>query len=183
MHCKHTRPYHYPESELARFIEEELPGAPLVPLASTQRPLLRLPPQSTAQPGRAPRLGTSDPDEAEIAFHRYVAQHDELRAADPGAITVAAVIERYWLHHGERLAGADVQRRALRYCLEGLGDFTLAELTPSRQQIFVEQLRGRGYGDPYIKRTLGAAGRRFRLGLQARRADLGPVHHHGRPRR
>ena len=38
-------------------------------------------------------LGTSDPDEAEIAFHRYVAQHDELRNADPGAITVATVID------------------------------------------------------------------------------------------
>src|SRR5918994_352103 len=75
-------------------------------------------------------LGTSDPERAEIAFHRYVAEHGEIRDADPGSLTVAQVVERYWLQHGQHLAGADVQRRALRYCVEGLGELTIAELTP-----------------------------------------------------
>jgi integrase len=81
---------------------------------------------------------------------------------------VAQVVERYWLQHGQHLGGADVQRRALRYCVEDLGDLTLAELTPQRQQVFVERMRSRGHHDPYIKRTLGALGaavaRAHRLG-------------------
>jgi integrase len=118
-------------------------------------------------------LGTGDPEQAELAFHRYVAEHGEIRNADTGAVTLATVIERYWLQHGQHVAGADVQRRALRYCTEGLGDFTIAELTPTRQQAFVEQLRDRGYGDPYIKRTLGAA--RAALGWAYKRGELTSV--------
>jgi integrase len=101
-------------------------------------------------------LGTRDPEQAELAFHRFVLEHAELRNVEPGALTVAMVVERYWLQHGQHLAGADVQRRALRFSVEGLGDLSLAELTPHRQQLFVEQLRARGQSDPYIKRTLGA---------------------------
>jgi integrase len=113
-------------------------------------------------------LRTDDPERAEIAFHRFAVEHEELRDADPRAVTVAQIVERYWLQHGQHLAGADVQRRALRYCVEGLGDLTVAELTPQRQQAFVEQRRARGDLDPYIKRTLGAL-----------RAALGRAYKHG----
>jgi integrase len=118
-------------------------------------------------------LRTDDPERAEILFHRYVAEHAEHRDANPGSVTVAQLVERYWLNHGQHLAGADVQRRALRYCVEGLGDLTVAELTPQRQQSFVEQLRGRGLGDPYIKRTLGAA--RAALGWSYKRGEITSV--------
>jgi integrase len=101
-------------------------------------------------------LGTDDPEQADLRFHRFVVEHAELRHADPGSVTLAQVIERYWLQHGQGLAGADVQRRALRYCVEGLGGLAVAELTPQRQQAFVARLRDRGHGDPYVKRTLGA---------------------------
>jgi integrase len=101
-------------------------------------------------------LGTKDPERAETLFHRFAVEHGELRDADPRGVTVAQIVERYWLQHGQHLAGADVQRRALRYCVESLGDLTVAELTPQRQQMFVTQLRERGQSDPYIKRTLGA---------------------------
>jgi integrase len=115
-------------------------------------------------------LGTDEPERAEILFHRFVAEHADVRDADPRQLTVAQVVERYWLQHGQRLAGADVQRRALRYCVEGLGDLTLAELTPQRQQAFVARLTARGYGQPYIKRTLGAL--RAALGRAYRRGEV-----------
>jgi integrase len=118
-------------------------------------------------------LGTSDPERAEVVFHRFVAEHAELRDADPRRLTVATVIERYWLQHGQHLAGADVQRRALRYCVEGFGGVTLSELTPQRQQVFVDQMAARGYGEPYIKRTLGAA--RAALGWAYRRGEITSV--------
>jgi integrase len=113
-------------------------------------------------------LGTSDPEQAELLFHRFVVERAELRDAAPEAVTVAQLVERYWLQHGQHLAGADVQRRALRYCVEDLGDLTLAELTPPRQQVFVERMHTRGHNDPYIKRTLGAL-----------RAALGRAYKHG----
>jgi hypothetical protein len=69
-------------------------------------------------------LGTADPEQAELAFHRFVVERAELRDAAPEAVTVAQLVERYWLQHGQHLAGADVQRRALRYCVEDLGDLT-----------------------------------------------------------
>jgi hypothetical protein len=118
-------------------------------------------------------LRTDNPERAEILFHRYVAEHGELRDAQPGSVTVSQVAQRYWLHHGQYLAGADVQRRALKYCVEGLGDLTLAELTPQRQQVFVEQLRARGYGDPYVKRTLGAV--RAAFGWAHKRGEVTSV--------
>ena len=108
-------------------------------------------------------------NEAEALFHQFVVEHDELRDADPRGVTVAQIVERYWLQHGQHLAGADVQRRALRYCVEGLGDLTVAELTPQRQQVFVTRMRERGQGDPYIKRTLGAL--RAALGRAYRRGE------------
>jgi integrase len=106
-------------------------------------------------------------------FHRYVADNAELRDADPRGIAVAEMVERYWLQHGQHLAGHDVQRRALRYCVEELGDLTLAELTPQRQQVFVQRLRARGHGDPYVKRTFGAL--RAALGRAHRRGEVTSV--------
>jgi integrase len=118
-------------------------------------------------------LGTDDPQQAEDLFHLFVVEHSELRAADPGRLTVSQVIERYWVQHAQHRAGADVQNRALRYCIEGLGDYTVAELTPQRQQAFVERQRARGHQDPYIKRTMGAL--RAALGRAYRRGEVTSV--------
>ena len=127
-------------------------------------------------------LGTSDPEQAEILFHRYVAEHAELRDADPRGVTVAEVIERYWLQHGQRLAGADVSAARSATASRACRRPAVAELTPQRQQVFVERLRARGLADPYIKRTLGAL--RAAVAVPTSAASyLGPVYHHGRPRR
>jgi integrase len=102
-------------------------------------------------------LGTSDPDEAEAAFHRFVVEHAELKDARADRMTLAAAVEKYWIAHGQHVAGADTQRLALRRCVEALGDLTIAELTPEAQMVFVTALRAKGDQDSYIKRTLGAA--------------------------
>ena len=115
-------------------------------------------------------LGTDDPDEAEALFHRFAVEREEVRDADPREVTVAQVVDRYWVHHGQHVAGADVQNRALRYCLEDFGAATVSELSPQRQQMFVQRLRERGLGDPYIKRTLGAA--KAALGWAYRRGEI-----------
>jgi hypothetical protein len=118
-------------------------------------------------------LGTSDAVEAETLFHRYVVEHAELRAASPDQMTVATCIERYWLQHGQHVVGADVQRRALRSCLEEFGPLTVAELTPATQQAFIHRQKASGHGEPYIKRTLGAV--RAALGWVYKRAELTAV--------
>jgi integrase len=118
-------------------------------------------------------LGTGDPEEAELAFHRFVLEHAELKDARADRVTVAAAIERYWVAHRQHVAGADTQRLSLERCVLAFGDLIIAELTPAKQLEFIKQRRAKGEHDGYIKRTLGAA--RAAVGWLHRQGELSSV--------
>jgi integrase len=81
---------------------------------------------------------------------------------------VAQALERYWHHHAKALPSAEQARIASALLVEHLGNATVAELTPQRQQQLVADLTGPGRSGGYVSRVLSVL-----------RAAVNRAHKHG----
>ena len=99
-------------------------------------------------------LGTSDFRTAQIELARFVTRHGDIRNAEPDALTVAQVLERYWHRHAKALPSAEQARIAARLLVDHLGPATVSELTPARQLRLVADLGSAGRSSGYVSRVL-----------------------------
>ncbi len=110
-----------------------------------------------SRPGRTKGVstGTSDVRAAELALARHVVVASELRDAPPAAVPLAWVLVRYWERHASSLRSRGEAKRHLALWTTHFGAATVDQVTPGRMRVFVAELRGRGWGDSYIRRILG----------------------------
>jgi hypothetical protein len=108
---------------------------------------------ATRQTSRA-SLGTSDLREAELKLAAWIATHVEIRHQHSADLPVATVLTRYWHGHAINLPSAGQAKIELRFWSEFFTTDMVADLTPIRQEAFVEHLRGLGHSTGYISRIL-----------------------------
>lgn len=79
-----------------------------------------------------------------------------IREADPEAMPLLAVFDRYWIKHGQALPSKATIKRAITLWREHFGEqFAVADLTLDAQDSFVAMLRAKGLSDGYVRRVVG----------------------------
>ena len=108
---------------------------------------------ATRQTRRA-SLGTDDFQRAELKLAAWIAKNAEVRDQRPADLPLATVLTRYWYGHAKDLPSSVQAKIELRYWSDFFGADMVADLTPTRQEAFVEHLRGLGHSTGYISRIL-----------------------------
>jgi hypothetical protein len=108
---------------------------------------------ATRQTRRA-SLGTSDIREAELKLAAWIVKNADVRNQHPADLPLATVLTGYWHGHAINLPSATQAKIELRYWSDFFTTAAVAELTSTRQEAFVEHLRGIGHSVGYISRIL-----------------------------
>jgi integrase len=124
---------------------------------------------ATRQTRRA-SLGTEDFREAQLRLAAWVTRDGQIRDQHPAKLPLATLFTRYWHNHAEKLPSADQARIALRYWTDFFRDAVVADVTPDRQDQFVDWLRLRGHSEGYISRILSVG--RAAISRAHRRGEL-----------
>ena len=151
---------------------------------------------ATRQTRRA-SLGTDDFQRAELKLAAWIAKNAEVRDQRPADLPLATVLTRYWYGHAKDLPSSVQAKIELRYWSNFFGADMVADLTPTRQEAFVEHLRGLGHstslhlahpehracGYPSRAQARRAAGhavhrRRRDIRGSTRQGSEGPAAHH-----
>ncbi len=109
---------------------------------------------SSARQTRRISLGTKDLHEAKIALAEFVVQQVTPKDARPADVPLALVLIRYWEQHGSDLPSDQVTQIALRRWTEFWGESSVADLTMSRQNEFVDWLKRHDYKNSYVDRIM-----------------------------
>jgi integrase len=109
----------------------------------------------TRQTRRA-SLGTGDLRQAELNLAAWIAEHVEIRHQHPADLPLATVLTRYWHGHASTLPSAVQAKIELRFWSEFFTTDMVADLTPIRQEAFVDHLRAKGHSTGYISRILSS---------------------------
>jgi site-specific recombinase XerC len=109
--------------------------------------------RATRQTKRA-SLSTDDFHQAELKLAAWIAKNAQIRDQHPADLPLATVLTRYWFGHAKDLPSAVQAKRGLRYWSEFFTTDSVADLTPARQEAFVDHLRGLGHSTGYISRVL-----------------------------
>lgn len=125
-------------------------------------------PTSRGRQVRRRSLGTTDDEVAEVKLAEFIVREREIGEHRPEDLPVMIALERYWHRRAKGLPSAEQAEIASRLINEHFRAATVAELTLSAQEQFIEALRGRGYSGGYISRTLSVL-----------RAALNHCHKHG----
>ena len=108
---------------------------------------------ATRQTRRA-SLGTDDFQQAELKLAAWIAKNAEVRDQNPADMPLATVLTRYWHGHAINLPSATQAKIELRYWSDFFTTDMVIDLTPTRQEAFVDHLRGLGHSSGYISRIL-----------------------------
>lgn len=101
---------------------------------------------------RVASLGTRDFESAILRLAEWIVLHDRITRADPTDLPVAVVLDRYYEHHGSKIASADATKRAVAQLKAFYGDASVAGLTLDRQGQFERELLEAGKAPAYIGR-------------------------------
>jgi integrase len=108
---------------------------------------------ATRQTRRA-SLRTENFQVAKVRLAEHVTKHETLRNVELEAVLLEAILIRYWEEHAKNIPSAEQARFALAKWSDHFSGATVAELTPQRQEAFVDALRAKGYKPSYISRVL-----------------------------
>ncbi len=103
---------------------------------------------------RRESLGTADLREAEIGLADFVARKAKVRDLSPDDVSIAEVLLRYWHGHAHKIASHEQAKFAMALWTDFWKDTPVSDLTPDRQEAFIEWLKGRGYKNSYVSRVL-----------------------------
>ncbi len=113
---------------------------------------------------RLASLGVDDFQDAKDALIAWVLEHGKIGEAAAEKLTMATVMQRYYLQHGQHLpyAGRYTQRRCLEIMTELTADengesIPVAAFNIAKQHEIVRKMKERDYSEGYIKRVFGAA--------------------------
>lgn len=99
--------------------------------------------------------GGRDLESAKQRARELILEHANIREVAPEDAQIAAVIDRHYLRHAQRLASKTSYRRSGRLWAQFYGTQTLAQLTPTRQRAFKAWLEKRGLSAGYVRRVIG----------------------------
>jgi integrase len=112
--------------------------------------------------------GTTDATEALRLLAKWWIRNKELQSEDLRNVPLGVVLDRYYSEHASKLPSAEQASISIGLWKKFCGSLAVSELTPKRQNAFVEWLRARGHNDNYIRRTqsvaIAALNRAHRLG-------------------
>lgn len=108
-----------------------------------------------ARQTRRTSLGTTDIEQAKLAFAEWYIKYADLKDEKPSDVPVATLLERYAAQRGNSLASVDTVKRAVALWTEFWGTDTVAEMTIARQEAFSNWLRGHNLSDAYVRRIVG----------------------------
>ena len=100
--------------------------------------------------------GCSGLDDSKRRARELILELADIQDEPAAATPILAVLDRYYLTKGVKADSKATAKRAIALWREHWGETaTLTDLTPSRQEKFVEWLRARGYADGYVRRVVG----------------------------
>jgi integrase len=99
--------------------------------------------------------GCRDLEPAKRASRNLILEHSRVKDVSPEDAPVSAVVDRYYLRHGSKLASSDVAKRGSELWAEFFTFDTVSELLPDRQRAFVRWLEDKGFSQGYVRRVLG----------------------------
>ena len=100
--------------------------------------------------------GCSGLDDAKRRARELILELADLQDEPAAETPILAVLDRYYLTKGSKADSKATAKRAIALWREFWGEAaTLPDLTPTRQEKFVEWLRARGYADGYVRRIVG----------------------------
>lgn len=100
--------------------------------------------------------GTASLDAAKQRAREIILEEMNLRDEKPEETPLLALLDRYYLQHGHKLASKDTVKRAVALWREYWGeDATLSDMPVARQEGFVSWLIGKGLSDGYTRRVIG----------------------------
>ncbi len=126
----------------------------------------------TRQTRRA-SLGTTDFQQAELQLIKWVVVNAEKRDQNSEYVLLEELLIRYYEHHARGQPSAEQARYALAKWSDFFAGATLSDLTPDRQEAFVDHLRKTGSSDGYIARILSIG--RAALNRAYRRQEIKSV--------
>ena len=103
---------------------------------------------------RRASLRTSDLEQAKDRLIEWVLEHGEVQPGDPRRVSVAECLQRYYLQHAQHLPSREQARLSSRQLLEELGEASVADLTPVRQQRLIAALQKGGRASGTVSRLL-----------------------------
>jgi Phage integrase family len=109
---------------------------------------------STTRQTKRASLGTEDFLQAELKLAAWIAKNAEVRNQHPADLPLATVLTRYWHGHATKLPSSTQAKIELRYWSDFFTTDMVIDLTPARQEAFIEHLRGLGHSTGYISRIL-----------------------------
>ena len=103
-------------------------------------------------------LGVSDLTSAKDKLIEWVNEHGRFGEAPAEELTMATVIQRYYLQRVQHLPPKNrgTQRRCLEIMTELAGVLSVAEFRVAKQHEIVRKLKERGYSSGYVKRVFSA---------------------------
>ena len=99
-------------------------------------------------------LGTSDFQEAQALLIQWVAAHAERRNERAEDVALEEIFIAYYQNHARHLTSADQARHALAKWTDFFAGASVTDVTPRKQEVFVQWMRDAGCSDGYIARIL-----------------------------
>jgi len=95
-------------------------------------------------------------DDAKRRARELILELADIKDAEPAETPLLAILDRYYLRRGKDLESSSTAKRALALWREHWGEAkTIADLSVTALEAFVEWLRGKGYSDGYVRRVVG----------------------------
>ncbi|HEY1034575.1 MAG TPA: tyrosine-type recombinase/integrase [Pseudoxanthomonas sp.] len=111
--------------------------------------------------------GHSELEPAKRRCRELILEHATIQDAAPEEALASAVIERYYLRHGAKLASKDTAKRAQKLWAQYFPMDTVADITPDRQRRFQDWLTtDQGLSIGYARRILGVGKAAFNQAWQ-----------------
>jgi integrase len=116
--------------------------------------------------------GCHDLESAKRRCRELILEHATIKDAAPEEALANAVIERYYLRHGSKLASKDTAKRAKKLWALFFPNETVADITPDRQRAFQDWMTGepkkggQGLSIGYARRVLGVGKAAFNQAWQ-----------------
>ncbi len=116
--------------------------------------------------------GCADVESAKRRCRELILEFAKIQDAAPEEALASAVIERYYLRHGSKLASKDTAKRAKKLWAQFFPTETVADITPERQRAFQDWLTGepkkggQGLSIGYARRVLGVGKAAFNQAWQ-----------------